>query len=1820
MAQRLASLAGLGRAAVPVAAVAGAASSRAAPQHPASQQHAELELRDEDNGFVHIGLQAQVAAATATPVAQGEVRHVLTSLAVAGGVALEEPAGAPHLAPHFQELRAGSAAGEESDASSDGWEANHLMASADSMAPQFGAAAGAVMEPPSTFDLLTDIVTNLVNDPQIMDAVTRRLANDPAFIQLADRFDGTPFDPLPAPARVILLEELHSEDWAGDEGRPAGAGGPNPLVNLLQGIQRGVAAAAVHIGEAVCHLGNMIRGLGEKLGEALAGISAAEGGEPRGSPQRAILKVACIVAVLVVTRRVATFSVAAALRTSIMQSDSSNGGPLLGFEDARHEASFLHAFAADCTRSDVVLLLVGELLHCVATEKLLVSGAWLRSAAMLPHAALVFGVAALAWLAPHTYLRRRWVLLAAVQLAHVPVCWVQSPTFPATCPPHFLFWAREANVIYAPWVALLALALPLPFRRAAPVHVAAIGLSMAGVEMRWRMSHALCPLSGARHSAVVQAAVDTAQAEDDRGEHDERLVEQLVQRVSEAVLLADRREALQQLRDLLAGPGGRARHAFGSVGLPVALQVVRDREDLEMVQLALECLAAALGSGEGTAAVDEAAAVNAQTLARTPEALPLLLSLLEAAPAGLGDFYARYHTLQVIKGLAAAAPSQLQEAILGAPLGMTRIMDLLGEQEVLRNEALLLLAQLAAGSADLQKIAVFEGAFDRLFDIISEEGPMDGDIVVQDCFQLMAALLRSSPPNQLMFRETGFLAQLPAMLRLPESGGAAPGQVGQQQHAADGLDHHGLAPQKVANLVAALDVVLALLPPAAADPAAPVCASAAENRQALLQRGLLGVLEGLALQGGGAPDDAVRAQALLCLAALVGGSRLQQDQLAALAVKSPGGEAQPLLQAVLHAAVAGASPAEQLAAGRLLEAYCTGNAAGQSVLSGSLLHAAGAGQGSFGGYLLASLARQGGMGELAASARAAAALSCLLAGNPGLQPHLLSLTVAAAASSSSGSVPSSPGGSTPLVALCASHLGRLVTQHGRQPGSAVAAGDMLRMLLLWLHACPPAVTAFLRAVSQSQPFLVDSIRGSNACSGAAASTHPLTRGMLALLLGVCASHAEEGAGTPTQAQLLGAVASQVGQEQYVAILDALQRHAEATGRDAAGGSSSHTLFADGPSASPAFAAFLLRLVAELHQLQAALELLQRENEQLRGELAATERLQLNGSIGSGYQAAAAEADLASARHQLAAAQQQAAEAEAAAERARGDAAAAQAAARKLESDLEDLSAAYGTLDAHTGSLQSQVERLQAELAEAQAAAQQQQHAGSSSGGGGGGISEAEVRQRVEAAAAEAAEAAAAEGDDAMGDLLVCLGQEEAKVARLREQLEAMGDLCAVAPPPTQPLGKLDGLGRPPTAPASKRSTAAELLQEKYNVKAIQESENDRAEICIVCEPEGMSLQMGGLHPRASLYEKPVNLEAAKQAHAEFRRVMREKGVKVLTVREILSYGTANHVGARVELEDFAMQALTYRLAEGSTMEQIEEKDRYYLSDDYKKTVLKHMSVPQLIDTILINPTVNISPSYRDTGLTAAYTFEPLSNLVYTRDQQITTCRGIVMGRLRSPQRNLEVSLMKFCLQKLGLPVIGDIAEPGYLEGGDFFPAGRDLALLGIGLRSNFEACKQLMDMELLGTRRFAVVRDDFEQHQDRMHLDCVFSIISDNVCIMLEEMMGAESATRRLVDEYAKGSDGQYAQTRQGVEFSQYMKDNGYHIIPIKAHHQLEYGCNVVNLGNERIISVHMETARQIVQSPHFYGDVQCIDYSPITSMYGAVHCSSQVVKRTPRR
>lgn len=65
----------------------------------------------------------------------------------------------------------------------------------------------------------------------------------------------------------------------------------------------------------------------------------------------------------------------------------------------------------------------------------------------------------------------------------------------------------------------------------------------------------------------------------------------------------------------------------------------------------------------------------------------------------------------------------------------------------------MLLIQLTKGNANIQKIVAFENAFDRIFDVITQEGNAEGGIVVEDCLLLMLNLLRGNISNQNFFKE-----------------------------------------------------------------------------------------------------------------------------------------------------------------------------------------------------------------------------------------------------------------------------------------------------------------------------------------------------------------------------------------------------------------------------------------------------------------------------------------------------------------------------------------------------------------------------------------------------------------------------------------------------------------------------------------------------------------------------------------------------------------------------------------------------------------------------------------------------------------------------------------------------------------------------------------------------------------------------------------------------------------------------------------------------------------------------------------------------------
>ena len=43
-----------------------------------------------------------------------------------------------------------------------------------------------------------------------------------------------------------------------------------------------------------------------------------------------------------------------------------------------------------------------------------------------------------------------------------------------------------------------------------------------------------------------------------------------------------------------------------------------------------------------------------------------------------------------------------------------------------------------------------------------------------------------------------------------------------------------------------------------------------------------------------------------------------------------------------------------------------------------------------------------------------------------------------------------------------------------------------------------------------------------------------------------------------------------------------------------------------------------------------------------------------------------------------------------------------------------------------------------------------------------------------------------------------------------------------------------------------------------------------------------------------------------------------------------------------------------------------------------------------------------------------------------------------------------------------------------------------------------------------------------------MHLDCVFSILGEDVCLMYEDMIGKASPKKRIVQEWIRGVNGKY--------------------------------------------------------------------------------------------
>ncbi|XP_041790063.1 general vesicular transport factor p115 isoform X5 [Chelmon rostratus] len=563
-------------------------------------------------------------------------------------------------------------------------------------------------------------------------------------------------------------------------------------------------------------------------------------------------------------------------------------------------------------------------------------------------------------------------------------------------------------------------------------------------------------------------------------------IQKLCDRVASSTLLEDRRDAVRALKSL----SKKYRMEVGTQAMDHLINILQtDRSDSEILGYALDTLYNII-CNDDEEEQDENAQKQADDLGvqftdkfiEDPEHVTLLLTLLEEF-----DFHVRWPGVKLLTALLKNQGVQVQGIILVSPMGVSRLMDLLADsREVIRNDGLLLLQQLTKSNAAIQKIVAFENAFERLLDIITEEGSSDGGIVVEDCLLLLLNLLKNNSSNQNFFKEGSYIQRMKPWFEV-------------------GDDNSGWSAQKVTNLHLMLQLVRVMVSPVNSPGATASC------QKSMYQCGLLQQLCTI-LMATGVPAD-ILTETINTVSEVIRGSQVNQDYFAS--VNAPSNPPRPAIVVLLMSMVNERQPfVLRCAVLYCFQCFLYKNQKGQGEIVATLLpstidaNSISAGQLLCGGLFSA---------DSLSNWCAAVALAHALQDNLTQKEQLLRVQLA----TSLGKPPVS------LLQQCTNILSQ---------GSKVQTRVGLLMLLCtWISNCPIAVTHFLHN-QENVPFLTAQI------SENLGEDERLVQGLCALLLGICIYYNDNSLENYTKEKLKQLIEKRIGKENFVEKLGFITKH------------------------------------------------------------------------------------------------------------------------------------------------------------------------------------------------------------------------------------------------------------------------------------------------------------------------------------------------------------------------------------------------------------------------------------------------------------------------------------------------------------------------------------------------------------------------------------------------------------------------------------------------------------------------------------------------------
>ncbi len=302
----------------------------------------------------------------------------------------------------------------------------------------------------------------------------------------------------------------------------------------------------------------------------------------------------------------------------------------------------------------------------------------------------------------------------------------------------------------------------------------------------------------------------------------------------------------------------------------------------------------------------------------------------------------------------------------------------------------------------------------------------------------------------------------------------------------------------------------------------------------------------------------------------------------------------------------------------------------------------------------------------------------------------------------------------------------------------------------------------------------------------------------------------------------------------------------------------------------------------------------------------------------------------------------------------------------------------------------------------------------------------------------------------------------------------------------------------------------------------------------------------------SLFYQSFNVIAARQEGVNYAQILRDHGIKVLMIRDLLAESLKPKSLTKDKvISDMTTKARDVQTAYNTHIPKVDELIVGLVEQDINRYGSER--------ALTLNHTLTVSPKL------------PLGNSIYSRDQMIILLGTRIASTMAKPIRAGEVGLYETVYKDHLAPhKVVHVPKGETFEGGDAY-IHNGTVFVGVGTRTTmggaisiYETLKvQLEEHDL----SFAVVEDEapfdkpFSQQQESMHLDTFSNPIGrKEIAVCVEE------ASKRRV-KFLSTLDGQLVMRDGFGSFIDFLERTEDHILTVSKAEQRGFGCNFLLQG-----------------------------------------------------